>query len=1157
MGSNSKRGRGRFDVHWNPTSMDILLNKCGAFYETYDESAERLSSAMAIKLYSRGTNNRLVAGFPVSALNRYLDDLDGQGLRVFVIDNADQEPWSRAGTQSVSSPPAAVRPVTASTARAQLRPEIFQGIVRSSANSPSTSESSERFSRLHKEVLAAAMLELKALVGQAKVSEIGNAKAVDPSNPKRFRVASPSRDLGELPPGELFLATDKNSEQRIKVDEVILATKSEVIVEVGYASRYPSSLVLYYLTDPTIVWKALVSHLEEFERPGLSKILLDSGPLSSGVAHRWDGLNAAQQTALGAMVADGVSLVWGPPGTGKTRVIGAAVTSLVKEGKTVALVSNTNVAVDQALLQVCKDIDDLQPGMMLRLGYPSLSGVTNHPFLMADKAARIIGKELNAELTKLTAELRVAMGADDSEYAKALESAIDDLGAKSIEELLDREVKRASIPQIQEQFDYFTKNLKELGLRVSERGHIYDHARDALSSFEEHEAILELEREVASHAETIRAFERALSDLAKRTEAAKQKPIFTRRKLLKDLKLEHSSLESQLIETRSLQEAKKATIAEAGKRDIRSSDLVKAREKMRETQASWEKSKKAFEDCKTQIHGAAQLLESLFALPEPTPEETQLIELVALNSSPEAKDPRALLVSFQRRVEQLEASRRERKIDIARLTEQIEAIQRALAGLEERLIAEAPVIGTTLAQLFVNRALTNRYFDVIIIDEVSAATLPMVYGALTKARDGAVLVGDFEQNGPIANSLRLDAPAEVERWLTEHAFAQFGIDGFASAIRTHGCEILTEQYRFGPATTHLANAIAYGGLLTVGQRLRGPADGPEITLIDTSKVGEVARISEGQGGRGRWWPVGPAIAQAIVDLHRNENIGVVTPYRDQARMTKAWLADQGATGALVGTAHSFQGQEFSTVLVDLVEDGSGSSWVAKANRQGGSFNLGGVRLFNVAVTRNAGRLYILGNASTVSAARNGPLLEVGNMVRSGTIEVVDARSLLGIEIAETGVFDEGSLPDLTGVKELPSFTVLNDVEFYEAFESDLQRAKSTVQIWSPFVTPNRLATLVPRLMAQINRGVKVQALTKARAELQFPDLLGDLRSAGIQVTEKQGMHQKVVVIDRSITYLGSLNVLSNNGQTGEAMWRFEGADFSRQAIQGLPEFPRR
>ncbi len=67
---------------------------------------------------------------------------------------------------------------------------------------------------LHKEVLAAAMLELKALVGQAKVSEIGNAKAVDPSNPKRFRVASPSRDLGELPPGELFLATDKNSEQR-------------------------------------------------------------------------------------------------------------------------------------------------------------------------------------------------------------------------------------------------------------------------------------------------------------------------------------------------------------------------------------------------------------------------------------------------------------------------------------------------------------------------------------------------------------------------------------------------------------------------------------------------------------------------------------------------------------------------------------------------------------------------------------------------------------------------------------------------------------------------------------------------------------------------------------------------------------------------------
>jgi hypothetical protein len=97
LARNPVRGKSRFDLYWNPISMDILLNKCGAFYETYDDSAERLSSAMSIKLFFRGASERPIAGFPVSSLDRYLDELEVQGLKVFVIDNADQQPWSRRG----------------------------------------------------------------------------------------------------------------------------------------------------------------------------------------------------------------------------------------------------------------------------------------------------------------------------------------------------------------------------------------------------------------------------------------------------------------------------------------------------------------------------------------------------------------------------------------------------------------------------------------------------------------------------------------------------------------------------------------------------------------------------------------------------------------------------------------------------------------------------------------------------------------------------------------------------------------------------------------------------------------------------------------------------------------------------------------------------
>lgn len=43
-------------------------------------------------------------------------------------------------------------------------------------------------------------------------------------------------------------------------------------------------------------------------------------------------------------------LVWGPPGTGKTSVLSAAITALPAADKRVLLVSATNIAVDNALL---------------------------------------------------------------------------------------------------------------------------------------------------------------------------------------------------------------------------------------------------------------------------------------------------------------------------------------------------------------------------------------------------------------------------------------------------------------------------------------------------------------------------------------------------------------------------------------------------------------------------------------------------------------------------------------------------------------------------------------------------------------------------------------------------------------------------------------
>ena len=71
-------------------------------------------------------------------------------------------------------------------------------------------------------------------------------------------------------------------------------------------------------------------------------------------------------------------LVWGPPGTGKTRLLQAAIGDLLAAGKRILLVSSTNIAVDNALLGVLRDRRH-RPGQIIRVGPPQLRRVAEDP----------------------------------------------------------------------------------------------------------------------------------------------------------------------------------------------------------------------------------------------------------------------------------------------------------------------------------------------------------------------------------------------------------------------------------------------------------------------------------------------------------------------------------------------------------------------------------------------------------------------------------------------------------------------------------------------------------------------------------------------------------------------------------------------------------
>lgn len=80
-------------------------------------------------------------------------------------------------------------------------------------------------------------------------------------------------------------------------------------------------------------------------------------------------LNENQLNALESALGRDLTVIWGPPGTGKTYTIGTITEHLNLASRSVLLVSHTNTAVDQAIKHVANSMkDQLADGAVVRVG---------------------------------------------------------------------------------------------------------------------------------------------------------------------------------------------------------------------------------------------------------------------------------------------------------------------------------------------------------------------------------------------------------------------------------------------------------------------------------------------------------------------------------------------------------------------------------------------------------------------------------------------------------------------------------------------------------------------------------------------------------------------------------------------------------------------
>ena len=163
-------------------------------------------------------------------------------------------------------------------------------------------------------------------------------------------------------------------------------------------------------TDLTFLLRKLIERIEALnskENPAGDRILGFSTTSGSPESTSVVDLNAEQSAAVASSLGRDTTFIWGPPGTGKTKTIGAIGAELATRGRSLLLVSHTNTAVDGALLQIAERLgEQATSGAVLRVGVPKESKLKEYPDLLLSTHVEKRSAGLTARISILEKERR-------------------------------------------------------------------------------------------------------------------------------------------------------------------------------------------------------------------------------------------------------------------------------------------------------------------------------------------------------------------------------------------------------------------------------------------------------------------------------------------------------------------------------------------------------------------------------------------------------------------------------------------------------------------------------------------------------------------------------------------------------------------------------
>lgn len=253
------------------------------------------------------------------------------------------------------------------------------------------------------------------------------------------------------------------------------------------------------------------------------------------------------------------------------------------------------------------------------------------------------------------------------------------------------------------------------------------------------------------------------------------------------------------------------------------------------------------------------------------------------------------------------------------------------------------------------------FFDLVVIDDASA--LPLLYRA-----KAAVIIGDPKQLRHISGVTE----RQDRHLISKHALVgerenwAYSVNSLFDLARSlcaaEDIISLRDHHRSHADIIGFSNAEFYETRLRIAtryDRLRRPA-GPAVRWVDVK--GRVTRPANGSAlNEDEAHAVVRELKRLVLEQHYTGSIGVVTPFRPQANRIRDLVAQEArldqaltANDFLVDPVHSFQGDErdlmiFSPVVSEGIAEGA--LWFLRHNGN----------LFNVAITRARAALIAIGD----------------------------------------------------------------------------------------------------------------------------------------------------------------------------------------------------